>query len=49
MLMRVDDGNHLGFSPTDLKAFLACPHLTTLQVAVALERASEALPPQPAR
>ena len=24
-----------GFSPSDLAAFLACPHLTTLELAVA--------------
>src|SRR3954447_11442538 len=32
--MRVENGQ-LSFSPSDLTAFLACPHLTTLQVAVA--------------
>jgi predicted RecB family nuclease len=32
--MQSTDG-HLLFSPTDLNAFLACEHLTTLQVAVA--------------
>jgi predicted RecB family nuclease len=31
------DRNRLGFSPTDLAAFVACSHLTTLQVAVALD------------
>ena len=29
------------FSPSDLNGFLACPHLTTLQVAVARERAQK--------
>jgi predicted RecB family nuclease len=33
-------GESLSFSPSDLNAFLACPHLTTLQVAVALEELS---------
>jgi predicted RecB family nuclease len=32
--MRSVDGT-LGFSPTDLSALVACPHLTTLQLAVA--------------
>src|SRR5688572_27264543 len=32
--MRLEDSRLL-FSPTDLNAFLACPHLTSLQVAVA--------------
>jgi predicted RecB family nuclease len=35
--VRVDDRGGLIFSPSDLTAFLACPHLTTLQVAVALD------------
>src|SRR6266545_1391260 len=32
--MRVSDGM-LSFSPSDLVGFVACPHLTTLEVAVA--------------
>src|SRR5688572_22627794 len=32
--MQLRDGR-LVFSPSDLNAFLACPHLTTLQLAVA--------------
>ena len=32
--MRVQDGR-FSFSPSDLNGFLACPHLTSLQVAVA--------------
>jgi predicted RecB family nuclease len=35
--MRLDEDERLGFSPSDLNGFLACPHLTTLQVAVAVE------------
>jgi predicted RecB family nuclease len=34
--MQVRNGS-FAFSPSDLNAFLACPHLTTLQVAVALD------------
>jgi predicted RecB family nuclease len=34
--MQFQDGGFV-FSPSDLNAFLACPHLTTLQVAVALD------------
>ena len=34
--MQSQDGKFV-FSPSDLSGFLACPHLTTLQVAVALE------------
>jgi predicted RecB family nuclease len=34
--VRADDHDGLIFSPSDLTAFLACPHLTTLQVAVAV-------------
>jgi uncharacterized protein len=34
--MRLDDGERLRFSPSDLTAFVACSHLTTLQIAVAL-------------
>src|SRR3954454_1159828 len=30
-----DENGRLSFSPSDLTAFLACPHLTALQVAVA--------------
>ena len=33
--MRADSGQ-VGFSPTDLNGFLSCPHLTALDVAVAL-------------
>jgi predicted RecB family nuclease len=33
--MRLHNDDQLSFSPSDLTAFLACPHLTTLQVAVA--------------
>jgi predicted RecB family nuclease len=33
--MRVDDGGGLAFSPSDLTAFLACSHLTSLETAVA--------------
>ena len=32
--MRAKDGN-LGFSPSDLNSFLACPHLTSLELRVA--------------
>ena len=46
--MRLDDGR-FRFSPTDLNAFLACEHLTTLQLAVARGELDEALPAQPAR
>ena len=35
-MMQSRDGR-LAFSPSDLNAFLACPHLTALQVAVALD------------
>ena len=33
--MRVDKADRFRFSPSDLNGFLACPHLTSLQVAVA--------------
>jgi predicted RecB family nuclease len=33
--VRVDDGGRLTFSPSDLTAFLACTHLTSLETAVA--------------
>ena len=33
--MRLSDGDRLGFSPSDLTAFLACSHLTSLETAVA--------------
>jgi predicted RecB family nuclease len=35
--MKFRDGS-LAFSPSDLAAFIACPHLTTLQVGVALDQ-----------
>ena len=46
--MRAIDGN-LAHSPSDLNGFLACPHLTTLQVAVARDELAEAVPPERAR
>ena len=33
--MRLDEDQRFRFSPSDLNAFLACPHLTTLELAVA--------------
>jgi len=39
--VRLDDLDWLTYSPSDLTAFLACPHLTTLQVAVALDELPE--------
>jgi hypothetical protein len=34
-------GHRITYSPTDLNAFLACPHLTAVEVAVALGEFSE--------
>ncbi|HEY6149472.1 MAG TPA: TM0106 family RecB-like putative nuclease, partial [Gaiellaceae bacterium] len=42
--MRADDGE-LRFSPTDLNAFLACAHLTKLELAVALSQLSRPFRP----
>jgi predicted RecB family nuclease len=44
--MQLRDGQ-LVFSPSDLSAFLACPHLTSLQVAVAYGREPKPFRPNP--
>ena len=43
--MRLDEDQRFRFSPSDLNGFLACPHLTTLQLAVARGELAEAVPP----
>src|SRR5947208_9548558 len=44
--MRSDNGN-LRFSPSDLNAFLACPHLTSLELSVARAELERPFRPNP--
>jgi hypothetical protein len=46
--MQHRDGR-ITFSPSDLSAFLACPHLTTLEVAVARGELTRPFRHNPAR
>jgi hypothetical protein len=44
--MRQQDGR-LTYSPSDLNTFLACPHLTSLELAVASEELERPFRPNP--